>query len=173
MRLLLAVLLVPLVVQSETLFLETEITTLIKSTGSLHIGTSAGMKRGELYLTYMEGGGQVSGWSYSMDFDHKSWGAGYRHFFRDSYLGSFWGFAIRSADVDGYCTSGRPGPRFSKHTAAILSYGKRFSKAKAGASARGYLALVFEGGIDYVNSGEKTEQKTLAGISIVWGVSFL
>lgn len=173
MRLLAMLVLVPFSVQSETIFIESEISTLLKSTYSIHAGTSAGMDHGEIYATYMEGSGHLSGISRDSDFTHKSWGVGYRKYREDLYKGRFWGVALRSADIDQFCVSGNPECRFSKHNAAILSFGSRIPTGLAYETIRGHISWVLEGGVDFTNSEGDMKQRWIFGISLNWGFSII
>jgi len=173
MRLLLVLLFLPITVQSESFFIESEITTLLKSTYSVHAGTSAGMEKGEIYATFMEGSGQLNGISRDSDFTHKSWGVGCRKYREGLHNGQFWGVALRSADIDQFCMSGNPECRYSKHTAAILSFGSRIPTDSSSEAVRVHISWVIEGGVDFVNSEGETSQKWIFGISLNWGFSIL
>lgn len=170
MKLFLCLMLVPFVAQPEVLFLESEITTLFKSTYSIHAGTSAGLERGEVYATYMHG---VGSWPGYLDFRQMTWGIGYRRYAENHHLGRFWGLALRSADIDDSCTSLVARHRFHKHTAAIISYGKRVATAGGTGALRSHISWVFELGYDHVNSNGNIERRWIYGISLNWGLSFL
>jgi hypothetical protein len=170
MRLLVCLMLVPIVVHAETIFIESEITTLLKSTYSIHAGTSVGMERGEVYATYMHG---VGSWPGYLDFRQKTWGVGFRRYNENHHQGKFWGLALRTADVDDSCTSLVDRHRFYKHTAAIVSYGKRVTTAGGTGSLRSHVSWVFELGRDQVSSNGNIEKQWIYGISLNWGLSFL
>lgn len=173
MRLFAAILLIPLSVQSEVFFLETEFTTLLKSTYSFHAGTSAGMEKREIYATYMEDDGYLESLGGSADYKHKSWGFGFRQYRGERQKGRFWGLALRSADVNGSCHSGNPDQFFSKHTATIFSLGNRTTTGVAFGKLRGHVSWQAEAGLDHVDTLGETEIRTVYGISLTWGLSIL
>ena len=170
MRHLLALLLLPLVVQSEVLFIESEITTLLKSTYSVHAGTSARMEHGEIYATYMQDMGQMLE---QLDVRHKTWGIGYRRYFQNNHQGKFLGIALRTADEDESCTSLVHKHRFYKHTAVIFAFGNRVTTDVAYGVLRGHLSWVIEVGQNQVSVEGHIEKRSIYGISLNWGVSFL